>query len=169
MLGTAALAQVIPDSPVAVIVDEACWSPTDALALTARRTVDAISVYVGKAGGLARARAMCGIAAAAHLPHDLNGALELGIGNAANLHLALSSPAELLPCVIPVNAPAGTSTVQTAGRYFEDDIVSAPFPYRDGALLSLEGAGLGVEVDMEKVERYCVARAVTPAQGRHRA
>ena len=117
------------------MADEACWTPSDALEIVARRAADALSVYVGKAGGIARARDVCGIARAAGLPHDLNGALELGIGNAANLHVALASPAELLPCVIPVNSPAGAYPTATAGRYFTDDVVVEPFAYRDGALL----------------------------------
>ena len=106
---------------------------------------------------MARAREVCGIARAAGLPHDLNGALELGIGNAANLHVALASPAELLPCVIPVNAPEGANPTTTAGRYFTDDVVAQPFAYRDGALLANDEPGLGVEVDTEKVAHYRVS------------
>ncbi|HEY5873128.1 MAG TPA: enolase C-terminal domain-like protein, partial [Gaiellaceae bacterium] len=102
------------------------------------------------------AREVCGIARAASLPHDLNGALELGIGNAANLHVALASPAELLPCVIPVNAPEGAYPTATAGRYFTDDVVVEPFAYRDGALLPSTTPGLGVEVDLQKVAHYRV-------------
>lgn len=158
LLGLANLEAAHSQSPVPVIADEACWSPADALELVGRRAVDALSVYVGKAGGMARAREVCTIARAAGLPHDLNGALELGIGNAANLHVALSSPAELLPSVIPVNAPAGALVTTTAGRYFEDDVVTSPFAYSDGSLLANERPGLGIEVDREKVEHYCVER-----------
>lgn len=158
ILGLANLETAHADSPVAVMADEACWSPADALELVGRRAVDALSVYVGKAGGMARAREICSIARAAGLPHDLNGALELGIGNAANLHVALSSPADLLPSVIPVNAPAGASPTATAGRYFDDDVVTEAFSYRDGSLLPSEQPGLGVQVDLEKVEHYCVER-----------
>jgi len=158
LLGLANLEDAHADSPVSVMADEACWSPADALELVGRRAVDALSVYVGKAGGMARAREICAIARAAGLPHDLNGALELGIGNAANLHVALSSPAELLPSVIPVNAPVGAAPTSTAGRYFDDDVVVHPFGYRDGSLLPNELPGLGVEVDREKVDRYCVER-----------
>jgi muconate cycloisomerase len=140
------------------MADEACWTPTDALDLVGRRAVDALSVYVGKAGGLARAREVCAIARAADLPHDLNGALELGIGNAANWHLAVASPARLLPSVIPVNAPAGAFPTTTAGRYFEDDVVTAPWALSDGELRGPEGPGLGVEVDEEKVRHYCIQR-----------
>ncbi len=161
LLGLANLETAHAGSPVPVMADEACWSPADALELVGRRAVDALSVYVGKAGGMARAREVCTIARAAGLPHDLNGALELGIGNAANLHVALSSPAELLPSVIPVNAPAGASPTATAGRYFDDDVVTQAFAYRDGSLLANEEPGLGVEVDLDKVEHYCVERRET--------
>jgi L-alanine-DL-glutamate epimerase-like enolase superfamily enzyme len=156
VFGAAALAEARAHSPVPVMADEACWTPGDALDLVARRAVDALSVYVGKAGGLARAREICAIARAADLPHDLNGALELGIGNAANLHLAVASPAELLPCVVPVNSPAGAFSTVTAGRYFEDDVVVAPWTLDAGRLAAPEGAGLGVEVDEERIQHYCI-------------
>ena len=158
VLGLAELEAAHATSRLPIVADEACWTPGDALELVRRRAVDVLSVYVGKAGGMTRAREICTIARAAGLPHDLNGALELGIGNAANLHVALSSPAQLLPSVIPVNAPAGAALTTTAGRYFEDDIVTAPFVYRDGSLGAVDTPGLGVEVDIEKVEHYCIDR-----------
>jgi L-alanine-DL-glutamate epimerase-like enolase superfamily enzyme len=163
LFGAAALAEVRADSPVPIMADEACWTPGDALDLVARRAVDAVSVYVGKAGGLARAREICAIARAADIPHDLNGALELGIGNAANVHLAIASPAELLPCVVPVNAPAGAFSTVTAGRYFQDDVVTAPWPLQDGRLAAPEGPGLGIDVDEEKVQHYCIQHRETAA------
>ncbi|MGI8712284.1 MAG: mandelate racemase/muconate lactonizing enzyme family protein [Solirubrobacteraceae bacterium] len=161
LLGVLNLAELRRDSPVALMADEACWSPADALDLVARRAVDVLSVYVGKAGGLARAREVCAIAHAAELPHDLNGALELGIGNAANWHLAVASPAELLPSVIPVNAPAGAFPTTTAGRYFDDDVVKAPWSMKDGNVRGPHGPGLGVEVDEEKIRHYCDQRRAT--------
>jgi L-alanine-DL-glutamate epimerase-like enolase superfamily enzyme len=163
LFGAADLAEARAVSPVPVMADEACWSPSDALDLVARRAVDAVSVYVGKAGGMARAREVCAIARAARIPHDLNGALELGIGNAANIHVAIASPAELLPCVVPVNAPAGASATVTAGRYFEDDVVVDPWVLEDGGVAAPDGPGLGVDVDDEKIEHYSVHRRETAA------
>ncbi len=157
------LEELRTSSPVPLMADESCWTPTDALDLYRRRAVDLWSVYVGKPGGIARARAVCTIAAAAGIAHDLNGALELGIGNAANLHVALATPAELLPSVIPVNAPAGAFTTRTAGRYFQDDVVAAAFPFENGSLLQVDIPGLGVDVDVEKVERYSVDHRSSPA------
>jgi muconate cycloisomerase len=163
LFGAAALAEARAHSPVPIMADEACWTPGDALDLVARRAVDAISVYVGKAGGLARAREICAIARAADLPHDLNGALELGIGNAANLHLAIASPAELLPCVVPVNAPAGSFSTVTAGRYFQDDVITEAWALDAGRLSAPPGPGLGVDVDEEKVRHYCIEHRETAA------
>jgi L-alanine-DL-glutamate epimerase-like enolase superfamily enzyme len=163
VLGLGALEAVHARSELPIMADEACWTPGDALLLAGRRSVDALSVYVGKAGGLARAREIASIARAAGLPHDLNGALELGIGNAANVHLAAASPAELLPSVIPVNAPAGGAPTATAGRYFEDDVVTQPFAYEDGSIVVGDEPGLGVELDEEKVEHYCVERRASTA------
>lgn len=160
-LGIAELIELRRASPLPLMADEACWTPSDALELVRRHAIDAVSVYVGKAGGIARARALCAVAAAAGLPHDLNGALELGIGNAANLHVAVSSPARLLPSVIPINAPAGSFKTTTAGRYFEDDVVAEPFVYADGFLVAVDVPGLGVTVDREKVEHYCVDRRLS--------
>jgi L-alanine-DL-glutamate epimerase-like enolase superfamily enzyme len=164
VFGLDALADITATTPIPIIADEACWTPADALELVARRAVNALSIYVGKAGGVRNARDMGAIAAAARMPHDVNGALELGIGNAANVHLALATPADLLACVIPVNAPAGSHPGTTAGRYFEDDIIAAPFAFEDGALLALDEAGLGVTVDTEKVDHYAVHRHVSTAR-----
>jgi muconate cycloisomerase len=164
VLGLEALANVTATAPIPIIADEACWTPADALELIARQAVNAISIYVGKAGGVRAARDMGAIAAAARMPHDVNGALELGIGNAANLHLALATPAELLPCVIPVNAPADSHTGATAGRYFEDDVVATSFAFEDGTLLALDEPGLGVAVDTDKVDHYAVHRQISTAR-----
>jgi L-alanine-DL-glutamate epimerase-like enolase superfamily enzyme len=63
--------------------------------------------------------------------------------------------------VIPINAPAGAFVTTTAGRYFDDDLVTSPFGYSDGSLLSNELPGLGIEVDREKIDHYCVERLVS--------
>jgi hypothetical protein len=40
-----------------------------------------------------------------------------------------------------VSVPAGCDGPTTAGRYFADDVVSAPFTFADGMLHPLERAG----------------------------
>ncbi|WP_442916722.1 enolase C-terminal domain-like protein [Lutispora sp.] len=43
---------------------------------------------------------------------------------------------------------------KTAARFFKDDIIKNPFEYEDGCLLVPDGPGLGIEVDMAKLEKY---------------
>jgi L-alanine-DL-glutamate epimerase-like enolase superfamily enzyme len=141
---------------VTVIADESCWQPTDVVRVAQAGAADAISIYVAKAGGLGRARKVASIAEAHGFPCDVNGSLESGVGNAASVHLATAMPAISLPAVIPINAPAGAATTRAAGLYYADDIVTAPFRYEDGLLLAPDGAGLGVEIDEEKLAAYRV-------------
>jgi muconate cycloisomerase len=154
--GLADMALVTEKSLVKIIADESCWSPRDALDLVVARGADAISVYVAKAGGIQRAREVAVIAEAAGLPCDVNGSIESAVGNAANLAFALSSRAVSIPAVIPISASAGTHPCKIGGRYFEDDVVSVPFPYADGSLLPLKSPGLGIEVDEAKVRKYAL-------------
>jgi muconate cycloisomerase len=140
-----------------VVADESCWQPADLLEIARRDAADAISIYISKAGGIEGARQVADLAWTLGLPCDVNGSLESGIGNAANVQFAISAPAVTLASVIPVTATADGGGPKIAGRYFADDIVSAPFPYSDGMLRPPSGAGLGVVVDEEKLERYRVA------------
>lgn len=137
-----------------VMADETCWSPHDALQVIAAGAADAISVYVAKAGGISAARLVGAIAHAAGLPTDINGSIESGVGNAANVQTALATLSCSLSCVIPISAPAGTHPYAVAGRYYDDDIITEPFPVRNGSLLPLDSPGLGVVVDEDKLSRY---------------
>ena len=156
--GLAELAEVTRHATgLDILADESAWTPRDALDLVQVRGADGISIYVAKAGGLAGARAVASIAEAAGLPCDVNGSLELGLANAANLHLAAATPAVTLASVIPVNAPDGSAPTRVAGRYYADDVVCEPFEYVAGALVVPSRPGLGVEVDEAKLEHYRVA------------
>jgi muconate cycloisomerase len=152
--GRAEMAIATAESRVSVMADESCWDALDALDVVRQRAADAISVYLAKAGGIARARRMVAIAEAAQLPCDVNGSIESGIGNAANLHFALATRSLTLPSVIPVSAPAGRHPCRVAGNYYLDDVIAEPFEFRDGCLLPLERPGLGIEVELTKLEKY---------------
>jgi muconate cycloisomerase len=156
VVGLEDMAAVTRAIDVAVIADESCWDPYDALELVQAHAADVISIYLAKAGGIARARQVAAIATAARLPCDVNGSIESGIGNAANLHFALATPAVTLASVIPVSAPTGFNPFRVGGFYYTDDIILEPFRAADGALLPLEGPGLGVELDEAKLERFRV-------------
>lgn len=150
----AELAELRAMTAVDVIADESCWDEFDALDIVFERAADAISIYLAKAGGIARARRVAAIAGAAGLPCDINGSIESAIGTAANIHFALATPAVSLPAVISVTAPEGAGPCETAGRYYLDDVVDDAFGFADGCLLPLVGPGLGIEINPRKLEKY---------------
>ena len=68
-----------------------------------------LSVYYTKPGGLWKARRLLTVAGAHRMLCDINGSGEMGIGNAANLQLAASSPEIVLPGTIPRACAAATA------------------------------------------------------------
>lgn len=154
--GIAQMAAVRAGADVMVIADESCWQPADLLDIGARDAADGISIYISKAGGIDGARQVADLARTLGLPCDVNGSLESGIGNAANMQFAVAAAAVSLACVIPVTTVADGRGPKVAGRYFDDDLVTASFPFADGLLSPPPGPGLGVVVDEEKLERFRV-------------
>jgi len=118
------------------------------------RGSDYISIYLAKAGGFVGARKVAHVAEAVGMRCDVNGSIESAIGTAANIHFALAHRSVDLAAVIPINAPAGTHPYAVAGRYYEDDVVAHPFEVRAGALLPLNGPGLGITVDERKLAAF---------------
>ena len=115
-----------------------------------------ISCYVTKPGGLYRAKQQGDLAAAFHINADIGGSIELGIGNAANLHLGAALPNAILPSVCPVTKPKGRNGPEIAGIYFLDDIVTSAFGFENGKVMRPKGPGLGIEVDTDKIAEYAV-------------
>jgi muconate cycloisomerase len=154
--GAEALAQVAQRIDAPVMADESAWTVQDILELHELEAASCFSCYVTKPGGLWRARRQAEAAAALGFVCDIGGSIELGVGNAANLHLGAALEIAELPSVCPVTKPAGAAGPDMAGIYYTDDIVTEPFRFEDGRVLCPEGPGLGVEVDVEKLARYAV-------------
>jgi muconate cycloisomerase len=154
--GAEALAAVASriDSPV--MADESAWTMRDILELHALGAASCFSCYVTKPGGLYRARQQAELAAALGLICDIGGSIELGIGNAANLHLGAALAVAELPSVCPVTKPAGEPGPEIAGIYYLDDVVTASFRFEDGRVFCPDGPGLGIDVDAEKLVHYAV-------------
>lgn len=150
------LAQVRSRISTAVMADESAWSVTDVARLHTADAADAISVYVAKAGGLLKAVTVGRFAEAVGMTCDIGGSVEFGIGTAANLHLAAALPAVTCSSVLPLNAADGSTTTTIAGRYYTDDVIKGALEFSDGHLSVPTGPGLGVEVDVEKIQRYSV-------------
>lgn len=141
------LAEVRRQISIPVLADESVYSPSDALAMLRAEAADALSVYVGKAAGIGPARRVAVIAEAAMLGCTIGSNLELGIGTAAMIHLALATPgitANEYPCDI------------IGPLFYTGDILTRPLSLCGGKALPLDGPGLGVELDEDQVDRYRV-------------
>lgn len=152
--GIDSMAEVAQGVDTPIMADESAWTPQDVLEIVRKKAAEIISLYTTKPGGLFKAKKVAAVAEAAGLQCNVNGSVETGVGNAANLHLAASTAVASLACVIPVTTPKGKGKEGIAGIYYQDDIVTDPFEYADGELIVSSKPGLGVILDEEKVRRY---------------
>jgi muconate cycloisomerase len=141
------MADVRRNVTVPVMADESCYTLQDAMALSRAEAADILSVYVGKGGGIGPARKIAAVAEAAGLTCTVGSNLELGIASAAMAHLATATTgigAEEFPCDI------------LGPLAYEEDLLTEPLQFRDGAIRAPDKPGLGVELDESKVDRYRV-------------
>jgi muconate cycloisomerase len=152
--GLRAMAEVGKRINVPVMADESSWTAQDVLEILRLDAAQMLSVYYTKPGGLAPSKRLLAVAGAAALPCDINGSAEMGIGVAADLHLAVSSPEICLPGTIPVTSTAEHVVTKVAGHKYLDDLIKMPFRYDKGVLYAPDGPGLGIEVDEGKIAKY---------------
>jgi len=149
----AAVARAI-DAPV--MADESAWNAHDVIQIVEHKAAQIVSIYTTKTGGLYKAMEVAATCRAAGIVCNVNGSVELGVGNLANIQLAAAAPAATLSCVVPVSTPAQWLKGQVGGIYYNDDLLVAPMTVVDGAIEVPTGPGMGIEPDLEKIERYRV-------------
>jgi muconate cycloisomerase len=140
------------DTPV--MADESAWTARDVLEIAQKNAADVISIYTTKPGGLFKAKQVAAVAQAAGLACNVNGSVETGVGNAANIHLAASTGVVTYGCVVPVSTPKENASRGIAGIYYSDDIIREPFEYSDGDVIISSKPGLGIELDEDKLKHY---------------
>ncbi|WP_420335069.1 enolase C-terminal domain-like protein [Roseibium sp.] len=137
------ITQVI-DAPI--MADESVFDPKGALYAAQIRMADIFSLKIMKSGGIRRALEVAAIARAAGIEVYGGCMFETGLAHAAGAHLMAAVPDLILQCEFYM-----------ATYYAEDDILTEPFPVRNGRVHVPKGKGLGVQVDPEKLEKYAVA------------
>lgn len=156
VMGIERLAEVARAIDAPVMADESAWNAHDVVQIIERRAAQIVSIYTTKPGGLFRAMEVAAVCRAAGIVCNVNGSVETGVGNLANVHLAAAAPAVVLSCVIPVSTPEPWLKGRVGGIYYRDDLIAEPFAFADGAIKVPDGAGMGIAVDDKKVERYRV-------------
>ena len=120
---------------VPIMADESCFSPQDAFAIARLGGVSILGLKLTKSAGLAGSMAIARIAEAAGMGCYVGCMIETSLGTAAYLHVAVSA------------APVTWGCELFGPLLLTGDVVREPVRYEDGAIVTLDGPGLGVEVD----------------------
>jgi o-succinylbenzoate synthase len=130
-----------------VCLDESITSPDRARDMIELGSGRIINIKPGRVGGFGPSREIHDIAAGADMPVWCGGMLESGIGRACNVALAS----------LPNFRIAGD--ISPSSRYWERDIVSPEWTMEAGSMrVPMERPGLGVDVDVELIERLTTRR-----------
>ncbi len=128
-------------------VPVAAWrairSPTDLLNLVRCEAASHAIIDLEQLGGISAARACAEIGAAAGLTLMLGSRPSLGLATAAMLQLAAASPAL-------------TAAHESSYPTLSGDVLAEPLTVSEGMMTVPHCAGLGVEVDRAKLERFAV-------------
>ena len=118
-----------------VCLDESIHSAEDARKAIEIGATRVINIKAGRVGGLSESKKIHDLCEQRGIPVWCGGMLEMGIGRAANVHLA-SLPNFRLP-----------GDVSASSRYFATEIIAEPFTVeKDGTMRVPTGPGLGVTV-----------------------
>jgi muconate cycloisomerase len=101
-----------------------------------------------------KGKKVAAVAEAAGLKCNVNGSVETGVGNAANIHLAASTGVVGYGCVVPVSSPKEKAKKGIAGIYYQDDIITEPFVFENGDIIVSAKPGLGIDLDEDKLKHY---------------
>lgn len=124
-----------------VAVNEDAYVPYNVFQCVKADAVDAVVADVQPAGGLLRLKRLAGLAAESNVSMTHHSGHDLGLKNAAKLHVLSSTPAFDLPF----------DTTYYAG---EDDVLEEPLRIEGGRMVVPDRPGLAGPVDEAKVEEY---------------
>ena len=139
----AALAEITRVIDTPVMADESVFNPREAMAGVSMRIADIFALKIMKSGGIRRALEVAAIARCGGI--DVYGGcmFETGVAHAAGAHLMAALPDLHLGCEFYM-----------ATYYVEEDILTEPFPVRNGLVHVPDTPGLGVAVDPDQLAKY---------------
>ena len=138
----AGMARVREKISMPILADESVRTIQDALDLVNLAAADSISLKPLKSGGLMVCQQIAAVAATSGVSCYAGTFLESSIGTASMMHLVAATP----------NIDFGNELVGPI--WLADDLVREPVEYRDNQVWVKHGAGLGVDLDEDKVKHY---------------
>jgi L-alanine-DL-glutamate epimerase-like enolase superfamily enzyme len=125
-----------------ILAHESSWTLFDTLNVIKQGAADIISVEPRMTWGLMATKKAAAVAEAAGMPVIMHSFAELGVAQAAFLHVIASTPNFIL-------------ANQCMYDWFDDDYIKGgKLAYEGPCLRVPEGPGLGVELDPEKARQY---------------
>ncbi len=137
----AGAARLTAHSPVPICIDEGAYTLQETFTAIRMETADVILVDPHEAGGLWQCLKAGAVCEAAGINIGMHSGGELGLTQAAYLHLAATMP----------NARIALDTIY---QHHADDILSSRIEFKDGHAEVPTGPGLGVDVDLDKIDEY---------------
>lgn len=131
--------------PVPIALDESAYTLADVVNILRAEAADVVLLDPHEAGGLWQVIKQAAVCEGAGIPVLLHSGGELGLSQAAYLHLAAAIPNMSI-------------AIDTERAHLAADIVRETFTLEDGCLAVPRGAGLGVTVDARALERFAVTR-----------
>lgn len=128
-----------------ILLDESVWDANDAKRCLDAGSADLLHVYVSEAGGLHAARKIFELSSLYRVDCTIGSMPEGRIGAAASLHLGISMP----------NLSGHASDIRGFTLYRED-VAAEELAISDGKLFVGERPGLGITLDLEKLEKLRV-------------
>lgn len=127
---------------VPLMADESVRNPRSAMEVIRRGAADIANVYVTEAGGLLNASRIFAMCEAAGIPCMIGSMPEFGIGTAAQIHLGVAM------------TNLGPDSDTCGVLYHAEDLLAQPLKIEGGYAYPPEGPGLGVEIDMNVLDRW---------------
>jgi L-alanine-DL-glutamate epimerase-like enolase superfamily enzyme len=121
---------------IPLMLDESVFTRQDAMEAIRADACDFISIYPGKNGGILRSMEIAQMAYSAGIECTIGSNLEMDLGTAAMLHLAVAIP----------NLAASVDHDILGPLYSLEHLTHRPIVYEDGCAVLPEGNGLGLEI-----------------------
>lgn len=140
------LAEIRRQLRTPILLDESMRTWWDAYEIARHSAADVVSVYLSESGGVLAALDACTVASAAGMQTLLGSQCELGIATAAMAHLGVVAPG------------LNYQSDATGHLRYRRDVIQEQLTYRDGHLFPPETPGLGVTLDLDRVEEFRIRR-----------
>jgi len=121
---------------IPLMLDESVFTRQDALEAIRADACDFISIYPGKNGGILRSMEIAQMASTAGIECTIGSNLEMDLGTAAMLHLAVAMP----------NLATAVDHDILGPLYYLEHLTQRPISYEDGCAVLPGGNGLGIDI-----------------------